>query len=75
MLEIYQPLQDYPKAEYDESYFSNENLEWKYQIFRSYQFEVSDLVPELTNLGFVKEALIFQTWNLGILFGQNYAPT
>ena len=48
--------------------FSNENLKWKYQRFRSYRFEVFDLVPELVDLGFVRETLISQTWSLGILF-------
>ena len=33
------------------------------------QFEVFDLIPELANLGFVREMLIFQTWNFGILSG------
>ena len=44
---------------------SNENSKG----FRSYQFEVFILVPELVDLGFVIETLIFQIWNLLDLIG------
>ena len=36
---------------------------------RSYQFEVSVLVLELADLGFVTETLIFKTWNILDLIG------
>ena len=64
----YQPLQDFPQANYGESSFQNENLKWKYQGLRSYRFEVSDLAPELEqsmvfhrNPNFTK--LEFQTYD------------
>ena len=44
---------------------SNENIE----NITSYRFEVSDLVPELSDLGFVRETLIFKTWNLSDMIG------
>ena len=43
------------------------------EIFISYQLEVPNLISQLVDIGFVKETLIFQTWSLGILFGQKYA--
>ena len=39
-----------------------------------YRFEVYDLLSELADLGFVKETLIFQTWNFKLLIGQKYMP-
>ena len=33
-----------------------------------------NLVLDLDDLGFVRETLIFQTWNLEVLFGQKDAP-
>ena len=35
----------------------------------SYNFEVSVLVLELVDLGFVREALILKNWNILDLFG------
>ena len=44
------------------------------QKIRSYRFEVSVLVPDLADLGFVREILIFKTWNLSDLIGYKDAP-
>ena len=44
----------------------------KQQKIRSYRFEVSVLLPELDDLGFVRETLIFKTWNLSDIIGQKY---
>ena len=41
---------------------SNENI-------RSYRFEVSVQVPELADLGFLRETLIFKTWNILDMIG------
>ena len=38
-------------------------------MIRSYRFEVFVLVPELADLGFVRETLILKTWNLLDLIG------
>ena len=32
------------------------------------------MVPELTDLGFVRETLILKTWNLSDLIGYKYRP-
>ena len=56
------------------SHFEMRTSNGNNQRFRSYQFEVSDLVWELADLGFVRETLIFETWSLRILFGQKDAP-
>ena len=69
----YQPLQDCPQYEYGKSYFQMRNSNVN-RRFRSYLFEVSNLVPELADLGFVKQTLVLQTWSLGILFWQKYVP-
>ena len=42
------------------------------QKIRSYRFEVSVLVPELADLGFATETLIFKTWNISYLIGYKY---
>ena len=39
-----------------------------------YRFEVSVLVPELADLGFVRETLIFKSWKISDMIGQKYAP-
>ena len=44
------------------------------QKIRSYRFEVSDLVLDLADLGFVRETLIFKTWNISDLIGYKYIP-
>ena len=38
----------------------------------SYRFEVSVLVPELADLGFVRETLFFKTWNILDLIRYKY---
>ena len=68
MIGSYQLLQHCPQDECDES-LSNDNLKWKQQIFISYRFDMFILVLELVGVGFVRETLIFQTWNLEILYG------
>ena len=54
----------------------NHIFKWEMEIekIRSYRFEVLDLVPKLADLGFVRETLIFQTWNFKLLIGQKDAP-
>ena len=41
---------------------------------RSYRFEVSVLVPNLDDLGFFSETIIFKTWNLSYLIGYKDVP-
>ena len=67
MLGIFQLYQAYHQADvidHFETITSNENRK-----IRSYQFEVSVLVPELADLGFVRETLIFKTLNLSNMIG------
>ena len=73
MLESYQPLQACPQVEYGESSFQMRTSNGDRKIFRSYQFEVSNLVPEMADLGFVRETLIFETWNFKLLIGKKRA--
>ena len=40
------------------------------QKIRSYRFEVSVLVPEFVDLGFVVETLILKIWQLSDMIGQ-----
>ena len=68
MLGSFQLHQDYHQADlidHFEMRTSNENIKG----FRSYQFEVFVLVPELADLGFVTETLISKTWNISHLIG------
>ena len=44
------------------------------QNIRSYRFEVFVLVLDLADLGFVRETLIFKTWNLLDMIGYKYGP-
>ena len=68
MLGSFQLHQDYHQANVVDHFkmrTSNENSKG----FRSYQFEVSVLVPELADPGFVTKTLIFKTWNILDLIG------
>ena len=45
-------------------HFEMRTLNANSQKIRSYRFEVSVLLPELADLGFVRETLILKSWNL-----------
>ena len=73
MLGIFQLHQAYHQADvidHFEMRTSNENS----QKIRSYRFEVSVLVPELANPGFVRGTLILKTWNISYLIGYKGIP-